>query len=146
MPFGDVLSNYVTTLQNDSDLSAFCSSAFGKALTVKLGYKQRHEIGLDELPIVRVTNPRDNPDITSGNNINMHQVRLYCGFVQDDCELAALQLIQFKELIRAALLKDRRRGGNAQTTIPGAAVNDEGAMHPSYFTVMETQVETRSAG
>jgi len=146
MGFGDVLANIVTTLKTDADLAAFCLSAFKKALTVKLGYKERHEIGLDELPIVRITYLKDSPDITSGNNINMHTVRLYCGFNQDDCELAVTQSVTFAEMIRAALLKNRRRGGAAQTTIPGDAVNDAGSMHPSYFTVMDFQIETRSAG
>ena len=146
MGFGDVLANIVTTLKTDADLAAFCLSAFKKALTVKLGYKERHEISLDHLPIIRITRPKDSPDITSGNNINMQSLRLYCGFCQDDSELAVTQSVTFEELIRAALLKDRRRGGTAQTTIPGDAVNDAGSMHPSYFTVMDFQIETRSAG
>ena len=146
MGFGDTLANIVTTLKNDADLAAFCPSAFKKTLTVKLGYKERHEIGLDQLPLIRVTFFKDSPDITSGNNINMHTVRLFAGFNQDDCELAVTQSVTFKELIRAALLKDRRRGSTAQTTIPGDAVTDAGSMHPSYFTVMDFQIETRSAG
>jgi hypothetical protein len=146
MAFSDVMANLVSTLQTDPELTAFCLASFRKPLTVKRGYKKRHEIGLDELPIIRITHPQDSPDITSGNNIVMHTVRLYCGFGQDDCELAVDQSTGFDELIRAALLKDRRRGRTAQTTIPGAAVNDEGSLHPSYFTIMDLQIETRSAG
>lgn len=146
MGIKDALANMVTALRDDADLAAFCTAAFQKPLAVHLGYKERHEIGLDELPLVRVTYFRDAPDISSGNNINMHTVRLYCGFNQDDSELAVTQAVEFKELIRAALLKDRRRGNNAQTTIAGDAVTDSGSMQPSYFTVMEFQIETRSTG
>ena len=146
MSFSLVTANLVSTLQNDPDLTAFCLAAFKKTLSVKRGYKKRHEIGLDELPLIRITHPQDNPDITFGNNINMHTVRLYCGFNQDNCELAVDQSTDFTDLIRAALLKDRRRGKTAQTTIPGKAVNDEGSLHPSYFTIMDCQIETRSTG
>jgi hypothetical protein len=144
MSFVNTLTNVVTTLTNDTDLQAYALTTWGKNVTVKKGFRQRLEIGLDELPLIRVTRPEDTPDTRSGNIIIMHKVRLYAGIYQPDKDAAVDQIITFGELIRAALRKDRRRGGTAQTTIPGAIVNDEEGLADSFFLVMDTDIETNT--
>jgi hypothetical protein len=139
--FTAVIADIVTTLQTDTDLAALVT-AWGKTLTVKKGYKQRAEIGLEELPIIRVTTPEEDPDTSAGHRTTLHKVRLYCLFLQNDCEQAVDDLVIFREKILDAMLKNRRRGGTAQTTIPGKSANDEGTFHPSYCIVMEFDIQT----
>lgn len=144
MSFVNTLDNLVSSLSGDADLQAYATATWGKNVTVKKGFRQRHEIGLDELPLIRITRPQDDPDLTSGNIIIMHKVRLYGGLYQPDPDLAVDQIITFAELIRAAVRKDRRRGGTAQTTIPGSTANDEEGVDDSYFLVMDLDIETNT--
>jgi hypothetical protein len=142
MSFTATLDNLVSTLTNDAALQAFATAAWGKPITVHAGYKQRMEIGAEELPVIRITRPQVEPDTKSANRIALHKVRLYCGFYQPDLELAVSETIQYEELIRAALVVDRRRGQTAQATVPGDSANDEGTYHPSYFLVMDVDIQT----
>lgn len=142
MSFSDTIDNLVSTLTDDTDLSTFCTTAWDKTLTVKKGYKERTEINLSELPVVRITSPGYEPDTASANQLGWRRVRLYFGFCQKDEALAVDQALQFEELIRAALVKDRRRGNTAQTTVPDNSINDEGASKPSFFTVMDVRIQT----
>ena len=96
-----LLTNLVTTLQTDTILAAFIDGTFARALTIKKGYRRRDEIGLDELPIIRVTRPRR---VTQKNAIRMGQehyttVRLYAGFFSEDVEAAADLAAEFEELL-----------------------------------------------
>lgn len=144
MSFVATLDNLVSTLTADATLQAYAQATWGKNVTVKKGFRQRHEISLSELPLIRVTRPQDDPDTRSGNLIIMHKVRLYAGIYQPNRDLAVDQIITLGELIRAALKQDRRRGGTAQTTIPGAIVNDEEGIDDSFFLVMDTDIETNN--
>lgn len=143
------IANLKETLLNDAALSAFCSSRFRKTLTIKRGYRDREEIGMDECPVIIVTRPT----VERENGLNrrsrgIHSLRLYFGFYQPGTdaevrETAAIIAVEFEELIEAALVVDTTRGGTASATIPGSSVNDEGALHPIYFGVMDVTLQKR---
>lgn len=141
--FTTVIDNIVTTLQNDSALSAFCVAKWGKALTVKKVYKKRVEINLNELPIILVTRPSVEKEFLIGARDADHIVRLYAGFHQTDREKAQEEVIEFEEKIDDALLVDHTRGGTATNTNPKSSVNDEGENHPAYFMAMDVAIKHR---
>lgn len=142
--FTNIITNIGTTLQNDSALSSFCSAKWGKTLKVLPLYKNRVEINLEELPIVLITRPQNKKEFIVGGRAYEHTIRLYCGFNQSDRSKSLEEIIGFEEAIEAALLVDRNRGGYAIDTDPQSTVNDEGAFHPSYFSVTDVIILTET--
>lgn len=141
--FTAIISNIVTTLQNDADIASFCTTKWGKALTVMKVYKRRIEISAEDLPIVLITRPQaDKKSLIGARDVD-NTVRLYAGFQQDDREKALDEIIEFEEKIDDALLVDHTRGGNAINTDSKASVNDEGEFHPVYFIAMDVLVKHR---
>ncbi len=138
-----VYNNIITTLQNDSALSTFCNTKWGKALTVLKVFKQRVEINLADLPIIIVTRPSVDKEFLVNARDADHIVRLCAGFHQTDREKAMEEMIEFEEKIDDALMADHTRGGNAKDTNPKASVNDEGEFHPVYFMVMDVGIKHR---
>lgn len=136
-----LLTNLVTTLQTDTILAAFIDGTFARALTIKKGYRRRDEIGLDELPIIRVTRPRR---VTQKNAIRMGQehyttVRLYAGFFSEDVEAAADLAAEFEELLLEIFLDHEAILG---TVDEFTAVNDEGMLPPGHFLVIDVTLKT----
>jgi len=145
MSFVSTLADVVETLQDDPDLQGFAMTKWGKDVTVKRAFKRRIEIKLSELPIILVTRPRR--VATEGLNRRKdytHTVRLYAGFHQTDRVKANDDLIEFEELIDAALIADPSRGGTAIDTELTASENDEGENHPGYFTVLDFEIRKRN--
>jgi hypothetical protein len=141
MSFTAVIDNLVATLQNDTALTAYCNSEWGKGLTVKPVYKHRTEINLTDLPIVLITRPTLKKIFLVGGPRNeVHTMRLYCGFHQPDRAKALAEFIEYEEKIDGALIADRNRGGHAIETDPLTSINDEGEFHPVYFMVMEANI------
>lgn len=149
MSINPAINNLKETLQNDSALAAFCHAQFGRQLTVKRGYRDREEIGMDECPIIIITRPSvDRENGLNRRSRGIHSLRLYFGFYQggnaaDVRDQAAETAIEFEELIESSLVVDVTRAGTASATVPGASVNDEGALHPIYFGVMEVMLQKR---
>ena len=144
MSFVPTLADVVETLQDDTDLQAFAVTKWGKEITVKRAYKRRIEIKLSELPIILVTRPRRTArEGLARRKDYQHTVRLYAGFHQVDRDKANDELIEFEELIDAALVKDRTRSNTASDTELNAAENDEGENHPSYFSVLDYEILKR---
>lgn len=141
MSFKNTLDNIVATLQNDSDLQSFCMATWGKTAAVKGQCQKKLDVPSADLPLIEVTVPLDKPDAASGSLLTLNTVRLYCGFSRDNVEQAIGDAIQYKEYIRSALLKDRRRGNTAQATIPGPYQIDEEAIPPVYFLQMDFQIQ-----
>ena len=138
-----------TTLLADADLTAFCQQNFGKSLTVKRSYRDREEIGMDECPIVIITRPQ----VERENGLNrrsrgVHTARLYFGLYQHDVagdprEVGNDLSVEFEELIEAALVADTTLNSTVSAIVPGSSVNDEGALHPTYFGVMDVNLYKR---
>lgn len=141
--FTAVINNIVTTLQNDSALTAFCTAKWGKALKVMKVYKRRVEISAEDLPVILITRPQVEKEFLVGARDADNMVRLYAGFQQDDREKALDEIIEFEETLDDALLVDHTRGGNAINTDPKASVNDEGEYHPVYFLAMDVAIKHR---
>ena len=141
--FTTVIANIVTTLQTDANLASFCSSKWGKALTVKKVFRKRAEINLSELPIILITRPYLDKEFLVGVKNADNIVRLYCGFHQTDREKALDETIEFEEKIDDALMVDHTRNGTAIDTNPQPSVNDEGENHPAYFMVMDVKIKHR---
>lgn len=128
-----IIENIVFTLADDAALQAFALEKWGQPLTIIKGHRRKREISLDSLPLVMVTRPQGSENV---NGLGASALRLFYGFMHDDHALAVDQSIEFVDLIRAALRKDKRRGGQSQTTVFGPQVIDEGYGHPEYFGVM----------
>jgi len=148
MSFVDTLKDMTTTLGADTGLLAFCNAAFTKAHTVKRVYKPRVEIELADLPLIMITRPVLKAGVWRPTERDYtHTIRLYCGFQCDDRELAQELLIEFEEVLDAAILvyKDPNKLLAGITDIdPQDAVNDEGYFHPVYFFVKDVEIsETR---
>lgn len=144
--FVDVINNIATTLQQDAALSSFCQSKWGRSLSVKKIFKERTEIGLNDLPSILITRPSTEKSFRIlGFNIRdwSNTVRLYCGFHQQDKLKALEELIEFEEKIDDALLFDSTRGGLALRTDPKTSVNDEGIYYPTYFLAMDVEIISR---
>lgn len=141
--FTNIITNIVTTLQNDAALAAFCSTKWGKTLTIKKIFKKRVEINISELPIILVTRPSLDKEFLVGVKDADNVVRLYCGFHQTDREKALDETIEFEEKIDDALMVDHTRGGLAINTNPKVSANDEGEFHPVYFIAMDVAIKHR---
>lgn len=136
--FTAVITNIVTTLQNDAALTSFCMEKWGKALTIQREFKRRAELNLENLPIIFITRPSVERVFLMGEARELrHTVRLYCGFHQSDKTMAIDESVEFEERIVEALLLDITRGGNAIDTDPQTSINDEGEYHPIYFMILD---------
>jgi hypothetical protein len=146
--FNDTLNDLKTTLEGNAALLSFCNSRFTKNHTVKRVFKKRTEIALDELPIILITRPTVKPgEWRPSERDYTHTVPLYCGFQCDDRELGQELLIEFEEILDAAVLvyKEPNRLPQGITDIdPRDTINDEGYFHPVYFFVKDVEIsETR---
>lgn len=130
------------TLNDDVALKEYAQNHWGKALSVRITYRNRTEISLTDLPVVLITRPEVRPTDLVGSRKMEHRVRLYCGFHQRDPEKAALEMVEFEDLLEDAVMKNRRQGGHARYTAPAESANDEGRNHPSYFIVKDFLVGT----
>jgi len=143
MSFTAVTDDIKITLESDAALNAFCTSRWGRSLTVKKAFRQRTEINMSEFPIALITRPEVEKRFLIGARDATHTVRIYVGFKQTDPEAAQDDLVVLEELIDDALLADHTRGGTAMSTDPQASANDEGLNHPIYFMVMDVEIEHR---
>jgi hypothetical protein len=104
---------------------------------VKIFYKKRIEVGLDEYPLIFLTRP-----IKKGSSTeNVHTCRIFYGFKQDDREAAAKEAIDFEEAIDAALHASKAADKYSLYIQPTSTVNDEGVYHPVYFGAKEVEIE-----
>lgn len=141
--FIDVINELVTTLQNDTALSSFSQTKWGKSLTVKKIFKERTEINTRDLPIILITRPSLEKSFLTGARDGAHTVRLYCGFHQNDRRRALEEFIEFEEKIDDALLNSQALESITLTINPLASANDEGKYHPVYFMVMDVEIRHR---
>jgi hypothetical protein len=148
LSFNDTLDDLKSTLEGNTGLAAFCTAQFGKNHTVKRVFKKRTEISIDELPIVLITRPDVTPEKWRPTEREYtHNALVYCGFYCEDREAAQDILVEFEELMEAAILtyKNPSMLPEGITDIdPKAALNDEGYYHPVYFFVKAVEIqETR---
>ena len=143
--FVSIYNNIITTLQNDSGLTAFCNAKWGKSQKVIKAFKRRIEISKSDLPVILVTRPSVEKEFRIDSREYKHTVRLYFGFNQEDREVANEEGIEYEEYIEQALLADRNRGDTTAFCIDtdiSRAANDEGEYHPVYFGVAEVEILT----
>jgi len=139
MSFTTVLDAIKATIETDSALLAIAAAKGWDPLTVKTTYKNRAEIALDELPIVMLSRPRVSRERSYGSLTGTHTVRIYAGFYQPDVDKRVAELIEFEELIVAALEEDPTLGDLVEGITPGESVNDEGATD-TCFLVQEIEI------
>jgi hypothetical protein len=138
--FKYVVDHIKNLLETDTALASYCSTTFGKSLTVRKNVRKRMELNLSDFPLIMMSRPRIRSK--QENNIpayeRQHSVFLYCGFHQPNLELGFDQLIEFEEMIDQAVLTPDRTFGNLIDHIdPGESANDEGIFHPICFIVKE---------
>lgn len=141
---GDIINNLKTTLETNASIASFCSTKWGKTLTVKKVLKKRTEITLDEFPIILITRPsvgKKSPCLGTKLRRTDQTIHLYCGFMQDDQTKSLDEIIEFEELLDDVLMLDPKRGGTATSSKLENSVNDEGMFHPVYFFVMDVVIE-----
>jgi hypothetical protein len=148
LSFNDTLDDLKTTLEGNAALLTYCNTQFGKNHTVKRVFKRRTEIALDELPIMLITRPNVMPGKwRPGERDYTHSVLIYCGFQCDDREEAQKILIEFDEVVDAAILTHKNPNelpAGVTDIDPRATINDEGYYHPIYFFVKQIEInETR---
>ena len=140
MTFNDVMEDIKSTIEDDAALAAFCTAKWGKTITVKRVFRRRTEVALDQLPIVLLTRPATKGlRWTIGEREYEQSVMLYFGFHQPDTDKAQAEQVELEEKIEDALIvqyKDPNHlPAGAEDITPGESVNDEGANHPTYWTV-----------
>lgn len=138
MSFIAVIDQVVSALQNNAALASFCQSKWGRGLTVRKEFRKRTEINLVELPILLLTRPQvgKTPEV-SGAKVPLHTVRLYMGFHQTDKTKALDEMVEFEELVDAAVMSAYRHDDQTVKMHPVQSINDEGEFHPVYSIVAE---------
>jgi hypothetical protein len=148
LSFNTTLDDLTTALEGNAALLTYCNTRFGKAHVVKRMFKQRTEIGLEELPIILMTRPMIKPaPWRPAERDYTHTIMLYCGFYCEDREAAQGILVEFDEVIDAAVLEYKAPNelpAGITDIDPQDTVNDEGIYHPVYFFVKAVEIsETR---
>lgn len=128
-------------LEGHAQAQAFCRARWNKPLMVRQVYRQRREIKMTDLPLVLMTRPAVTPDATYGFREPEHTVRLYAGFYQPDAEQGALDLIAFEEMLTSVVVSLDLGEECLGVTIDQSR-NDEGALAPSFFTIIDLSVKT----
>lgn len=141
--FDDAMLKIKSVLETDAALSSFCASTWGKEITVKRVFRRRTEIGLEQLPVILMTHPEVVKSYRVGARDGVHTIRLYCGFREEDREKAQAHFIRLEELIDDALLAPEPDTLGVFYVDPSDSVNDEGALHPVYFMLMDMKVQHR---
>ena len=139
MSFNAVLDALKTLFETDSGLLAFVAAKGWDPLTVKTTIKHRESVALDELPIVMLSRPRVKRDREYGSLNGSHTVRIYAGFYQPAAALRVPELIEFEELLVAAIEKNPDLGELVEGINPGESMNDEGVIE-TCFLVQEIEV------
>lgn len=137
MSFSTDLGALRDHLETDATLKAFCLARWGKELTARIRFRQRTEIKMTELPLVLITRPGVDTDPSYGNREPRHTVRLYAGFHQKDPEKGALDLVDFEDAILDAIERFEPTSDDIDGITLSQSRNDEGALAPSYFTVLD---------
>jgi hypothetical protein len=150
LAFNDALNSIAATLAADPGIAAFCSSTFnGNSLTVERVFQDATEISLSQLPIMLMTRPH----VTEGRYWNMvgeftHLVRLYVLFHEPVIANVQDELVEFDELVEAAIVTYRNAGVFPDGVLdirPGASTNDEGKKNAdnNYAFVKEIEIDER---
>ncbi len=137
MNFAAILDTLAANLGTDTALNDFCLAQWGKPFAAKKGYKKRHEIGMDELPVARLTQPRlRKAAVATRVAFQPHvTMRVYAGFLCEDVEQAADLAIQLGDLLGAVAVTTASALGLVAEEID--CVTDEGQLLPSCFLVMD---------
>lgn len=136
--FTSVIANLKAVLETDPFLQAYAQSKWSKNIQVLTVFKQRTEVGLDDLPVIMLTRP--GVDVEQENNVayeRKNTVKLYIGFKEEDRMLAQAEIIEIEELIEKALVQNPTISGMVDNIAPGNSANNEGYFHPVYFIVKE---------
>lgn len=128
----ELLLQIADNLRVNQDLMLFCTAIGGREPTVKVSWRNRAEIGMEELPLIMLTSPVTKRSREFGSMDQERTVRVIAGFYQPDPELGALQLMEFEELLAAAL-EDQSFAGFGNIKDPLTSINDEGSYQPTYF-------------
>jgi hypothetical protein len=146
MSLKPVTDNIRATLLADTALLAWIAATFpGKTLKVIKAYKRRQEINVTDLPLIMITAPKKRRvDGPIGHRRYESDVLTYAIFHFDGDRATAPDLTeQFESLVEDALLRDLRRGGNADDTEFEDSANDEGISHPTYISVLQFKILTQ---
>lgn len=128
-----LLEELAANLQNDGELNTWCAQTWGRPLTVKVSYRNRAEIGADELPLLMLTSPSNSRSRNYGSVDQERTVRIYGGFYQPDQQVGGVELYDFEEAVCAAIERMSQIGGFGELKDPLTSVNDEGSFQPNYF-------------
>jgi hypothetical protein len=142
MSFTADIAAFADQIANDAGVAALVYSlSYGKPLNIRLEFKQRTEINIDQLPLIMITRPQKTTTPESGiSGTEEHRVTLYCGFVCEDRQQAQSLFITLDEAIESAIMKNPTLGNRVGYCYPGESANDEGKWHPVYFFVKEIKI------
>ena len=141
--FTATITALAASLSEDTALQAYCLAEFGRNMTVQAVFRNKAEIGMDEMPVALITRPRVKKNIYIQAKDQVNSVFVYLVFFKEDANAAALNMIRLEELVDDALTKDGTQGGACTETTPVEAVNDEGRNHPLYAILAEYSVDQR---
>lgn len=130
------LAPIIGIIEASADLAAFVEGNFGRPLTVKPGFRRRDEIGLDELPIIRVTRPRRRTDKTGLRVGVNHYItyRLYAGIYHESPEEATALMLELEDILADLFINNEATLGLLEEA---TSANDEGTLPPAHFLVMD---------
>jgi hypothetical protein len=143
MSFISTLAKIKQIIDEDENLQAFVSGNFDRPLSVRITYKERLEINKSELPVIIMTRPEKALNELNGTvgAFQNHTVLMYIGFHCHNQLTGQIMLIQFEELVEAAIMKNQNAEGVNVNFTPGPSRNDQGANHPEYFLVKSLTAE-----
>jgi len=130
------LTPIIGIIEASTDLAAFADANFDRPLTVKPGFRRRDEIGLDELPIIRVTRPRRRTDKTGLRVGVNHYItyRLYAGIYHESPEEATALMLEMENILADLFIGNEVTLGLLEEA---TSANDEGTLPPVHFLVMD---------
>jgi hypothetical protein len=143
--FIDPLNNIVTLLEGaGTPVQTWLAATFGKKAGVKVSFRKRTEIGLDELPIILIISPAvEKSYLSQGARDGKHTCEFYCGFKEDDKDKAQGYLVKFEEALDDTLLSVPTETLGLKSIDPRSSENDRGMYHPVYFFAAEVEMKHR---
>lgn len=139
--FSDDISAMLSIISQDPDLTALLATITSRPLTAKKVFKNRTEIPTKDYPLLMATRPTVKTAVQDDySGVKTHQVRFFFGFYTDNRDAVQDWLVQFEELMEAAIMADTTLGGRVENVAPGECSNDQGKFHPVYFMVKDFYV------
>ncbi len=131
----DIMTDIERAITSDANLSAWATTTFGRAVTVKLGNRPLKTLRPEDYPVAVVVFEPDTIEeqLTGGTNKVTEVYHIEMGVFSDNPTLAIQHMAEFERLLSLAVLFDRTRAGMAYHTAAIDRIGDGDVNHPYHF-------------